>query len=115
MNLRQARCHFHSQREAAALCPSCRRTFCRECVTEDRGAMVCLPCLRRRQSLVGQRRGRWVWLWHGCWAALSLLLLYCLFFLAAQWAERLPAQRGASGHTARQASEARGEPALPVG
>ncbi|MGH9541920.1 MAG: hypothetical protein ACRD2H_08560 [Terriglobales bacterium] len=90
MNLRLARCHFHAEREAAALCARCQRAYCRECVTEDRGAMVCLPCLRRGQEPGGTAPRRWALVWHIAGAALGLLWLYCLFYLAAQWVERWP-------------------------
>ncbi|MCL4219446.1 MAG: rhomboid family protein [Candidatus Hydrogenedentes bacterium] len=39
------KCHLHLVREAVARCPSCRRFFCRECVTEHAGRMMCVSCL----------------------------------------------------------------------
>ena len=47
MSLRHARCLFHPLREAAARCPHCGGTFCRECVTDEEGKLACPPCLRR--------------------------------------------------------------------
>jgi hypothetical protein len=47
MGLRHARCLFHPLREAAARCPHCGGTFCRECVTDEEGKLACPPCLRR--------------------------------------------------------------------
>jgi hypothetical protein len=47
MGLRHARCLFHPLREAAARCPHCGGTFCRECVTDEDGKLACPPCLRR--------------------------------------------------------------------
>jgi len=38
---------FHPLREAAARCPHCGGTFCRECVTDEEGKLACPPCLRR--------------------------------------------------------------------
>jgi hypothetical protein len=46
-SLRHARCLFHPLREAAARCPSCGGTFCRECVTDEEGKLACPPCLRQ--------------------------------------------------------------------
>jgi hypothetical protein len=40
------RCLNHLDREAVARCPSCRRFFCRECVTEHEGRILCAGCLR---------------------------------------------------------------------
>jgi hypothetical protein len=45
--LRHARCLFHPLREAAALCPHCHGTFCRECVTDEDNQLACPPCLRK--------------------------------------------------------------------
>ena len=45
--MRHARCLFHPLREAAARCPHCGGTFCRECVTDEEGKLACPPCLRR--------------------------------------------------------------------
>lgn len=45
--LRHARCLFHPLREAAARCPHCGGTFCRECVTDEDHKLACPPCLRR--------------------------------------------------------------------
>lgn len=39
------RCLNHRGREAVARCPSCRDYFCRECVTEHHGRVMCAKCL----------------------------------------------------------------------
>jgi|SRR5579883_1645926 len=43
--IRQQRCWNHSLREAVSRCPECKRSFCRECVTEFEGRVLCAPCL----------------------------------------------------------------------
>lgn len=43
--LTQSRCFQHISREAVARCPECERFYCRECVTEHDGRMICRPCL----------------------------------------------------------------------
>ncbi len=57
------RCFNHAGREAAARCPGCRRFYCRECVTEHDGRVLCAECLRRRahDARAGGRLGRVVW------------------------------------------------------
>lgn len=40
-----SRCVLHTQREAAARCPECKRFFCRECITEHDGRVLCSGCL----------------------------------------------------------------------
>jgi hypothetical protein len=47
LRLHHARCLFHPLREAAARCPHCGGTFCRECVTDEDDKLACPPCLRR--------------------------------------------------------------------
>jgi hypothetical protein len=41
------RCSNHAGREAAARCPECRSFFCRECVTEHEGRVLCASCIRK--------------------------------------------------------------------
>lgn len=48
--LRQSRCFHHAQREAAAICPSCQRHYCRECVTFVDGKMSCASCLQEEEG-----------------------------------------------------------------
>lgn len=43
----QHRCLHHPGRESAARCPECRNFFCRECITEHEGRVICTPCLKR--------------------------------------------------------------------
>src|SRR5262249_41790043 len=102
--LRYARCLFHPLREAAARCPHCGGTFCRECVTDEDGQLACPPCLRRmahppapkvsyvrrfRQLLAG---------------ATALAFLGALFFLLLRWRTNTPEQHlnlGNFGQTAQ--------------
>jgi len=41
------RCWNHEGREAVCRCPECRRSFCRECVTEHQSRLLCAACLVR--------------------------------------------------------------------
>ena len=50
------RCWTHPLREAAARCPSCTRFFCRECVTEHEGRVICAGCLREQLAAANVRR-----------------------------------------------------------
>ncbi len=50
-----ARCRHHPSRPAAARCPSCGGFFCRECVTEHEGLMLCANCLGRVSPMPGRR------------------------------------------------------------
>jgi hypothetical protein len=56
--LHQERCAHHAAREAAAKCLSCGRFFCRECVTEHLGRVLCAECLAREGEKKAARRRR---------------------------------------------------------
>ncbi len=47
MTLALQTCHSHPAREAAARCVECGRFFCRECIAEHEGRLVCAGCLVR--------------------------------------------------------------------
>lgn len=90
--LRHARCLFHPLREAAARCPRCGGTFCRECVTDEEGQLACPPCLRRmavppalKSSLA--RRFREV-----IAGLTALATLWVLFFALLHWRVNTPEQ-----------------------
>src|SRR5436853_7553934 len=83
--LRHARCLFHPLREAAALCPHCGGTFCRECVTDEDNRLACPPCLRRmarppavKPSPVRQFRQAFA-------GAFTLVCLAVIFFVLLRW------------------------------
>jgi len=44
-DLSRQRCRNHAQREAVALCPACSGFYCRECVSEHEGRVICASCL----------------------------------------------------------------------
>ncbi|KPJ98748.1 MAG: rhomboid family protein [Nitrospira bacterium SG8_35_4] len=44
-NISDQRCFNHANREAVAVCPGCRRSFCRECITEHEDRVLCAVCL----------------------------------------------------------------------
>ncbi len=46
-SLHQTRCINHAGREAAARCPVCKNYFCRECITEHEGRVICAACLQK--------------------------------------------------------------------
>jgi hypothetical protein len=98
--LRHARCLFHPLREAAARCPHCGGTFCRECVTDEEGKLACPPCLRRmarppapKASLT--RRFRQVLA-----GLTALAALMALFFALLRWRMNTPEEHLNFGATA---------------
>lgn len=57
--LHTRRCVRHGEREAAARCPACERFFCRECVVEHDGRLLCVQCLERALAAAQPARDRW--------------------------------------------------------
>jgi len=88
--LAATRCRNHPDREAVARCPSCGEFFCRECVTEDAGRLVCAACLRAASAAAsGGRAGREAPVLLALSAA-GLTLLWLLFYGAGSLLILLP-------------------------
>ncbi len=45
MKLNRSQCFLHPDRGAVARCPQCGRCYCRECITEHGGEVLCRRCL----------------------------------------------------------------------
>ena len=97
MVLTRQRCLIHVEREAAARCGRCERFFCRECVTEHGGRMICAACLREiaATSRGGALKPRF-WLgplrvsWRALQFASSILVAWFFFQLLGHWLGNLP-------------------------
>lgn len=72
------KCLNHSEREAVARCPRCRSHFCRECVSEHGGRILCAPCLAAESATVPPAGASRAWV---PFAAAFGLGLAWLFFL----------------------------------
>jgi len=81
------RCANHPSREAAARCPECRRFYCRECVTEHQGRMMCTVCVARLESTARQGSPDAVWI---AFAALGILFAWWLFYYLGMNLARIP-------------------------
>jgi hypothetical protein len=94
--LTRQRCWTHSAREAAARCPACERFFCRECVTEHDGRLLCAACLRAllvaaKPSGRRTRRALAV-VWQALQVGAALALIWFFFYLCAQTLISLPSK-----------------------
>ena len=85
------KCVRHSGREAIARCPSCHDDFCRECVVEHAGVLLCGFCLAREsaknptaQRSSGSRAGDWLV------TASCVLLLWLVFYGFGQFLKTIP-------------------------
>jgi len=89
-DLGHARCLFHPLREAAARCPHCRGTFCRECVTDEEGKLACPPCLRRMARPPAPRASLTRRLRQVLAGLTALAALMALFFALLRWRMNTP-------------------------
>jgi hypothetical protein len=85
LGLRHARCLFHPLREAAAKCPHCGGTFCRECVTDEDDKLACPPCLRRLMHPPAPAPSTGRGLRQAIAGAVALACLMALFFALMHW------------------------------
>lgn len=73
------RCFNHGGREAVARCPRCERYYCRECITEHEGRVICGRCLASRPE--PGKRGHLAALAGAGFPALGgVLLLWLVFY-----------------------------------
>ncbi len=93
MNLLDQRCSNHSLREAAVQCPSCKRFFCRECVTEHQGRMICVNCVTVLEPATPSTRLKPVWT---LTAAAGLLIAWLVFYYLGQSLAKIPSEFHAS-------------------
>jgi hypothetical protein len=87
-SLIQQRCWRHSSREAVARCPECARFFCRECVVEHVGRMICSDCMARKATAAAAGRfstARWSF-----FAAGGFLLAWVIFYYLGVMLARVP-------------------------
>ena len=69
------RCLYHASREAVSLCLDCRHYFCRECVTEHSGKLICSSCLAKLVATVPASKNS-DWRYWSLWAFGGLLLCW---------------------------------------
>lgn len=90
--LRHARCLFHPLREAAARCPHCGGTFCRECVTDEEGKLACPPCLRKMARPPAPKQSLGQHLRQVLAGVTALVFFMALFFVLLRWRMNTPEQ-----------------------
>jgi len=85
------KCVRHSTREAVARCPSCGEHFCRECVVEHAGVLLCARCLAREvaRAEAAHRPRRWR-AGEALTTAACVVLLWLLFYGFGQLLKIIP-------------------------
>ena len=84
------RCLHHADREAAARCPECKRYFCRECVSEHDGRILCASCLRKLLAPAKPRRRSFAGILRLGLSLLAVALAWFFFFLIGQGLLAIP-------------------------
>ena len=88
--LSELRCFNHANREAVARCVRCGRTFCRECITEHEGRLVCAACLTASAS---KAAGKWSIpraIGSGAICILSFLFAWGFFYYTGKLLLKMP-------------------------
>ncbi len=75
------RCRHHAEREAVARCPECKRYFCRECVSEHDGRILCADCLRRLLAPAVSPRRRFDGIGRLLLGLFAVVFIWFFFFL----------------------------------
>lgn len=75
-----SRCLLHSQREAVARCPVCRQSYCRECITEHEGRVICAACLRKVSQPEIRPARTWGWLMRPVHLLTGILMGWLIFY-----------------------------------
>lgn len=92
MALTAHRCLNHGEREAAARCPQCRQFFCRECVTEHEGRVLCAGCLARLTAPAATAKRGFGWLLNPVWAVTGVFVAWLCFYALGSVLLALPSE-----------------------
>ena len=76
----EKKCLLHPEREAAAVCLECGEFFCRECITEHEGRVMCSRCLSEIESGEKRKKARFKKLRKGLQLAAGLIIIWAVFF-----------------------------------
>jgi uncharacterized paraquat-inducible protein A len=90
--LHQRQCLNHPAREAAARCPECGHFYCRECIAEHDGRVICAACLHRLlRAPRPPRPAAPAWLSRATAFGLSLAFGWLAFYLVGRILLSIPA------------------------
>ena len=70
-------------------CPSCKRFYCRECVTEHDGRLLCVQCLSAGTGVQARPAGtRWL-LW-AAGAVMGIVMAFLIFYTTGYVLQQVP-------------------------
>jgi hypothetical protein len=81
------RCFHHPGREAVVRCPNCRRFYCRECVTEHDGRMICASCAVENAPVGARKSSTLGWI---AGSGAGFLLAWLMFYYLGEMLARIP-------------------------
>jgi len=85
------KCVRHSAREAVARCSSCSEHFCRECIVEHTGVLLCTACLAREVAKEEKPRATdWNRVGEFALTAACVLFLWAVFYGFGQALKSIP-------------------------
>jgi len=84
------RCLHHAGREAVARCPGCQRFFCRECIAEHEGRILCASCLAKLAAPAAPHRRGFPILSSGLQCLLAVAVAWFFFFLIGRGLLAIP-------------------------
>jgi hypothetical protein len=92
MTLLDQRCFHHDIREAVAQCPSCKLFFCRECVTEHEGRMICRTCVAAAIARIENKTARTARAFWTVTALGGILIAWLVFYYLGLALARVPSK-----------------------
>lgn len=90
--LSHQKCFNHAHREAAARCLECSRFFCRECVTEHEGKVICAKCLEAQTHTATTSTGFGEYLVRLGVALCGLIVIWAVFYYLGEWLLESPSK-----------------------
>ena len=87
-----SRCLLHPHRESVARCPECHQAYCRECITEHDGRVMCASCLRQLTRGLERKPLRLGGLWRPFQVTFGIVVAWLLFFLLGHFLLQIPSE-----------------------
>ena len=94
--LARQRCLNHPAREAVARCMVCTRYYCRECVVENDGRLICATCIEKSRKAKVDARGRAASFRLPVMATAGFMVAWSIFYVIGLALLMIPSGSGAA-------------------